>query len=305
MWVRKNEKLPSDDNPMIKFRCPNCGQGYQVQPSYAGKKARCPICKAIITVPKQTNSADNRLHSILDPHLFDIPKDIFSKNQDQLVSLPTQPATLPVEQQEIPAETLEQIQKFRQEVGVEKPELESVRKLPWLIDIFLYPVSKPALTILGIAVGIPFLLHILVVFLGAIALVFPPMLVFFTLFAVIRYIIDFILSMYIYWYVCECIRDSAAGNIRAPEIIGITPGLWELGGQFLKIILCFAFFLSPPIVYFSYISKFDVIFWILCACSVFFFPMGLLSIVMFNSIEGLNPLRVIRCLLYTSPSPRD
>ena len=183
---------------------------------------------------------------------------------------------------------------------IEDAQLEVKRKLPWLIDIFLYPTSAPGLTILGIVIGVPFLLHILVKFLGLFSLVFPPMLVFLALFAAIRVIVSFVLILYMYWYVCECIRDSAGGGIRAPETISITPGLGELLWQFLKIVGCLAFFSLPTLIYyFSHTREFDMIFWALCACSIFFFPMGLLSVIIFDSLRGLNPILIIGSIFST------
>src|SRR5437764_6136 len=35
---------------MIQFRC-QCGTQLQVQDAYAGKKAKCPNCQAMLTVP--------------------------------------------------------------------------------------------------------------------------------------------------------------------------------------------------------------------------------------------------------------
>lgn len=269
---------------VIKFHCKSCGQKISVPKIHAGKRGKCPKCKSIVVVPKveDTRPVASQINSILD-----IPQK-------------SKAASQPTSQEGVSDGTLEDLQRFREKLGIEKAGPVVERKLPWLIDIFLYPLSKSGLTILGIVITVPFLLHALVKFLGLFTLVFPPMLVFFAAFAIIRLIVSFVLVLYMYWYVCECIRDSADGGLRAPETLGSTPGLGELLWQFLKIGGCLAFFSLPILVYyFSHTRGFDMIFWVLCACSIFFFPMGLLSVIIFDSLRGLNPILIIGSIFST------
>jgi hypothetical protein len=35
----------------MRFDCPSCGRTLNVKDEYAGKKARCPGCKEVLTVP--------------------------------------------------------------------------------------------------------------------------------------------------------------------------------------------------------------------------------------------------------------
>ncbi|NIM16607.1 MAG: hypothetical protein GTO45_31890, partial [Candidatus Aminicenantes bacterium] len=106
-------------------------------------------------------------------------------------------------------------------------------------------------------------------------------------------IIGVLFGMYFYWYLCECIRDSADGGIRAPETMGSTPGLGELFAQSYKAFICFAFFVLPVLLYLTYTRRTDAIFWALTAFWIFFFPMGLLAVVMFDSLAGLNPVVIV------------
>jgi len=49
---------------MIKFNCPACSKNIAVQDEHAGKKARCPQCKSIFTIPtldSQEQSAEEKL----------------------------------------------------------------------------------------------------------------------------------------------------------------------------------------------------------------------------------------------------
>ena len=42
----------------MKFSCPACGKTLNVRDEYAGKKARCPGCKEVLTVPHSPEAAD-------------------------------------------------------------------------------------------------------------------------------------------------------------------------------------------------------------------------------------------------------
>ena len=41
---------------MITFECTQCGQKYNVQDEYAGKKVRCKSCQAVNTIPSAGGS---------------------------------------------------------------------------------------------------------------------------------------------------------------------------------------------------------------------------------------------------------
>jgi hypothetical protein len=65
--------------------------------------------------------------------------------------------------------------------------------------------------------------------------------------------------------------------------------------QYLTLLACYAFFFGPAVFYrsYTYLSEVEsnsVIFWSLLAYGVFFFPMGILAVIMFDSINGLNPI---------------
>jgi DNA-directed RNA polymerase subunit RPC12/RpoP len=276
---------------MIRFHCENCGRKFSVPQTKAGKKGRCPKCKNIVVVPKveDTKSIANQTRagaseisskdSILDSRLFDVPQE-------------SGMAGHPAAQGDVSDKAFEDMQKLQGGVGISKVESEPVpqRNLPWIIDIFLYPASKPGLTFLGIIIGIPLLFRLIVRLLGAFTLRFPPMLVFLVLFAAIGLIVNILLALYMYWYICECIRDSAAGGLRAPETISTTPGLGDMFLQLIRVLVCFVFFAAPVLIYVHYAQKTDFIFWLLLACAVLFLPMGLLAVVMFDSFSALNPI---------------
>ena len=113
------------------------------------------------------------------------------------------------------------------------------------------------------------------------------------------FILSLLLFLYLYWYFCECIRDSAHGGIRAPETLANTPGLSDLLWQFLRTIGPLAVFAAPTLIYYGYARQTDTVFWALLAFGVFVFPMALLAVVMFDSFAGLNPILIASSLLST------
>lgn len=96
---------------------------------------------------------------------------------------------------------------------VDRTEQTGERPLPWLLDIFLYPTNAPGLV------------HILVFLIGPILI---SLLDRFVLSHAYHYgrlvsaILYIFLIGYFFFYFSECIRDSAAGEIRAPETLDST-----------------------------------------------------------------------------------
>ncbi len=290
---------------------------------YAGKKGRCPKCNNTFVIPKGKTSfaaaiqADPASEKIApkafgpDPHLFDLPKEEIADTQSS-------------SQQFAHDGTSEELEKLQESLRKVEPEPVPERKLPWPIDILLYPINKSGLTMLVIFIGIPLLMEIFVKALFLLTVGFPPFYVFALLFLVISLLINIIIRLYRYWYVSECIQDSANGQIRASETIANTPGLWELFLLFLRMYACIIV-LSAPIYYyllnskgiersfsslFSFtlfflwivvteVGKSGITFHVLLFLAVFLFPMTILSVVMFGSLRGLNPVLIVRSLLCT------
>ncbi len=269
---------------------------------YAGKKGRCPRCNNTFIIPKgktsfaaaiQASPASEKITPKAlspDPRLFDMPKEMGAAGQ-------------PSGQQLVSDSTLDDEQVLRQAMMVGRIEHEPPpeRKRPWFIDIFLYPTNKSGLTMIGIIIGIPILFGLVFAFMFFLAFIFPPMLilmpVLWMLGLIFGFIIGLIFGMYYYWYLCECVRDSAEGGIRAPETVGETPGLGELISQTWKTVVCFLFFALPVFIYLLYTARIDWIFWSLLAFGVFLFPMGLLAVIMFDSLSALNPAIIIGSIL--------
>ena len=87
--------------------------------------------------------------------------------------------------------------------------------------------------------------------------------------------------------------------MRAPETLANTPGLGELLWQWFRTVICLAVFAAPTLIYYGYTKQTDTVFWALLACGLFFFPMCLLAVVLFDSFSGLNPILLIGSIFST------
>ncbi|HUW19045.1 MAG TPA: hypothetical protein VMW16_07070 [Sedimentisphaerales bacterium] len=272
---------------MIKFDCKSCGREIRVPEIHAGKKGKCPKCNSPILVPHienqaaigQTNAAASKAapkNPYADLSLLDIPEAHKTRAQPTSHGAP-------------PDEALKQLQKLEQLIKPQEAKTLAKRKFPWLIDIFLYPISTPGLIILMIVVGIPLLIDGLAMLLGVFAF----------LLAIPGLVIKIVIFLYMYWYFSECIRDSADGGIRAPDVLVNAPSIGDMLSQTLTIGGTLAFFVAPMAVYHLYAKTTDTAFWLLLAYAVLFFPMGLLAVIMFDSLSGLNPLLLVGSMFST------
>jgi DNA-directed RNA polymerase subunit RPC12/RpoP len=264
------------ESTIIEFHCEKCGRRISAPRDHAGKKAVCPKCKSTFIIPAAqfTDSAETQndsggliAHSIDSSHeltLIDVPEEYKLKDE-------------PAVQSEVPEQAIDQQQ------GSKETESSEQRKLPWIIDIFLYPTSMPGLIHLMFFMGAQLVLYFLN---------------FLLVFGLLILILRVLIVLYIYWYFTECIRDSAAGRIRAPEAFA-TSSLGDMWSQTQHIIGCYLIFAGPLGFYVLWTQRVDTLFWIFLAYGAFFFPMGLLACVMFDSIRGLNPVILLGSIFST------
>ena len=310
------QEQAGDGGSVIRFGCKSCGQKIRVPQSLAGKKGKCPKCKGIIIIPasqdfaqvsNRNNPANLKISSNksgLDPSLFDIPQ--------------TDTSNLSPAKDDVFDESLQAMAGYQIAGRQDKAEQTGERKFPWLIDIFLYPTGVHGLAMLGILVGGPLLIDMVAWFLSFLAARFLPFIVFAVFFATIGGIVKFIFFLYAYWYLCECIRDSAAGNVRAPDVLVNSPGLVEILLQILRLLVCFIIFWGPAIAFTGFtvliitvtlahgvspssivlpeISRLSLL---LLIYAFFFFPMGLLAVVMFDSLRAMNPILIVGSIIST------
>ncbi len=232
---------------IIKFHCKNCGQKIRVPQIHAGKKGKCPKCKNIIVIPKVQTS-----NSVTEPANFEH------------------------------TQTAEYDQELEEE-SAEDAESATQCKLPWLVDIFLYPISTSGMVHLAILSFLPRMLLPL----GHLNWHHPP------IFG-LGFLVIFI--GYLLYCLSDCIRDSANGGRRAPNI-DISPtvllNMGELISPVLKAFVCTAVCLGPLLAYFIITRRTNLIFWLLVTYGIFFLPMVLLAVVLFDSLRALNPILII------------
>jgi ribosomal protein S27E len=253
-----------DADSFVRFCCANCGHKSTVSAQYAGRKIRCPKCYDVIFIPASEEAGTK--YSDYDLNLLDIE-----------------------EQKIIQSQQVNQCDTFEEE-PCKKAESPRQRKFPWFIDIFLYPFSKPGLKHLVVFIGVK-------PFFALLVRILPEMLYY--LVGVAGLITYVLVLLYLYWYIAECVRDSAGGWVRAPQGFGGLPAMSDMFGQMANIIGCLLVFFGPFIFYMFAARKADVIFWLLLIYAVLFFPMGLLSVVMHDSARGLNPHLLISSIRRT------
>jgi hypothetical protein len=271
---------------MIEFTCNTCGQKFSAPESRAGKKGRCPKCRNVVSIPdvrksesalKQKNSSgpqDGPRYSAFDLTLLEVPQ--IGEAQEKQTGGSGQATG--------------QTSRIKESLGQEEDESGDKRRLPWLIDIFLYPANKSGLAILGIIIAIRWFSIIVIRSLGYTTPALSPSVVIVVPLISISILVRVILYLYFYWYLCECVRDSAEGGLRAPETINRTPGLGEML-WLLRSFVSLLLFAGPVLGYYFSAHKTDTAFWILFVFGVLFLPMSFLAFVMFDSVlSSLNPV---------------
>ena len=303
---------------MVRFCCEHCGGKISVQDKYIGKRGKCPECGAIVVIPTQSTvitfhcqSCDRKINVpksyagkeaqcpnckdrfIIPTTDFDISPSPQSPSaqstpSDEALTFPDVPLEYkllnqPPARSYRPQEVFESEREYEITSPAEETASATQRHLPWQIDIFLYPTSTPGLVHLAFFIGAQLVLSFLSL------MFFMGLLIF---------LLSILIGLYMYWYITECIRDSAAGRIRAPEAFAIS-GAGDMFSQWLHIAGCYLIFVGPVGLYFLWTRRMDTLFWVLLAYGVFFFPMGLLACVMFDSIRGLNPVLLLASIFST------
>jgi len=168
---------------------------------------------------------------------------------------------------------------------------EQTRKLPWFIDIVLYPISISGVIHLVIFAFLPTL------FLSACRLEFWS--AYYSFSQVFRAAILVVGVGYLLYYLAVCIRDSAAGGLRAPDIntqwAQFDAG--DLSAQLLYTFLCCVICFGAAAIYFILTRRTSILFWILAGAGIFTFPMLFLATALFGSVRALNPKLVFGSIL--------
>ena len=282
--MNESEISQESGGSVIRFHCKHCQQKIRVPKIHAGKKIKCPKCKNVIVVPKAESTGAAAPQTT--------PGDSAGASKDAAFAL----TFLDIPQEDKAADqrpaadkTSDDLRELEEEIKTDEAEPIPKRKLPWPIDIFLYPISTPGLTILAIIVVITLLIDF-------VTTLFGPFGIFIWALGLVP---NVVLFLYMYWYLCRCIHDSAEGGLRAPDVLVNAPSLGDMGWQTMRIAGCLAFFCAPVLFYHQHTERTDIVFWFLLAYAAFFFPMGLLAVIMFDSFAGLNPLLLIGSIFST------
>ena len=175
--------------PFVRFNCENCGYKSTVSASYSGKNIRCPNCNYIIFIEKPESSGTTQpsaKHSAYDSSLLNIQEQNILKHQQMREYIATEQAYEEEDEEEWPQE----------------PDPATQRKIPWFIDIFLYPFNWPGLKHLALFILVPPLFDILAIYL-------PSIFVYLVIIA--GFFVHGLIFLYLYWYLAECVRESAGG----------------------------------------------------------------------------------------------
>ena len=287
---------------MITFNCEHCGHKVSSRDENAGKGGRCPRCAGQVTVPERSIVVnfvcENCGEKISAIHTRGGKEGKCPKCRTtlavpvahDLTLLDTEKLEEIKRQQRERADMVEQADEVDPELDAESSqevELVDERKLPWFIDIFLYPLSTPGLIHLAIFISVLPAISLLQ------SLVPVQLYMFFWLGG---WIIKVFIFLYMYWYIAACIRDSAAGWARAPEGLGAIPDFEDLFWQGVNVIGCFGILFGPALLYAWIAGDAGLVFWMLSGLAIFLYPMALLAAVMFDSPGAIGPALVFRSI---------
>jgi len=176
---------------------------------------------------------------------------------------------------------------------IEEPQLAVKRKLPWILGVFLYPISASGGVHLGVFVILPLIFSFVV---GKLGSFLAPILGYGTGYVMAFLTVPFYIVFYSYvvYYITDCVIDSSKGNFRAPDItVSDTVDAGDFVGKVFLLVGCAAICFWPAAVYYILREEKGWAFWLLLAGGVFFFPMALLRGSLFDSYDALNPISII------------
>jgi DNA-directed RNA polymerase subunit RPC12/RpoP len=278
---------------MIHVECPRCGQQFTAPDGQTGTETRCPRCKDRITISPESALGP----SIISEELLAAPPSPAdatgarapqnSRNQRsvapsdaldrQLLDVP------PTTGGDTRLSDAEVLAKFKFKPAA---EYTGERRLPWLLDILLYPANAAGLMNLAIIVCIPVLLT------GLQRVVFLPFL------GLMFFLARLAIAVYAAWYWAECTADSAKGGTRAPQLLDAA-GYGDKWSRVSYLLTVYALFVLPVVLYLVYGGRNAAVVGILFAWALVFFPMGLLAMVVLDGLYVLNPLFLLGAIRRT------
>ena len=161
---------------------------------------------------------------------------------------------------------------------------EVERKLPFIVDIFLYPLNVSGIVNMGLFLFTPLLIGVVY------SLVLNGIFLVGDFFALFLFALFF---GYILYYLRLCVIGSSKGHLRAADVAYWQwPDKSELLSQFGMTLASIAVCFCPASLYFVLTERADIVFWFLFVPGFFFFPMCFLRVCLFDSFDSLNPVSI-------------
>jgi len=285
-------------NNTIRFHCECCGQEIHVAAEHAGEQVECPKCKKVVVFPVPVDKSDSVpvVRCLTCGRDLKVPENfkerlIECSECGAYVDLQSKKALAAdkedaIQLSDVPEDDFQGRIRPLQEKAEQQNDEVGRRKLPWPIDILLYPASFKGIIIIGIFLASRLL--------GGLDR-------FFWVFGYVTGFVQFLVGAYIYWYFIECVRDSAEGGLRAPVTITVETSFGDMIWRSLSVLACCVFFFGPEIIYKTYTTFTNTplnnfVLWSLRSFGIFFCPMGILAVIRFDSLSGLNPVLIVRSI---------
>lgn len=158
--------------------------------------------------------------------------------------------------------------------------------------VLTFPFSGPGLSVITIYTLVPFL-WVLLLFVTP--LFIRNAMFFFGL------LVKALIALSAIWYLAICIRAGAEGQTKAPAVFEFSQddSFWDWLRQFLLILITVALCFFPAVVLKRCGLISEPVFWMIQGIGLFFLPMLLLAVVMFDTINALNPILITASIFST------
>lgn len=187
------------------------------------------------------------------------------------------------------------LQRMAAEPVIEEPDVVIEGEPPeepafW--RVFTYPVNGPGLSVIAIYAGVPYLW---------VLLLYPLPLMLRNAAFLAGLLVKGAVALSSFWYLTVCIRASAEGQIKAPNVFEYSQddSLFDWLRQFFLIAVTVSLCIAPAFVVRHYLQINDAVFWTILGTGLFLLPMSLLAMVIFDTIRALNPILIIASIFST------
>jgi hypothetical protein len=268
----------------IRLSCGSCGRNIRVPKSFAGRQGKCPKCNNVFIISTLVASAPSQED---EPIRMKRDYDLSTESDRPIYKAPDLPHRM------APEPVAEGPGKL--------PEAEPAKEPATFLDVLAFPFSLSGV------------IHLII-------FSFAPLVIFFfqlTLFTFCCYgqfvgigaII--LLASYFYYYLIQCVIAAAKDERRAPDVSNEDiPTFGDLIRRLLLFVSSSVICFLPAIIYIiddlfiGFTGQMRAvepppIMNIWCLVGVFFFPMFLLAVAMFDSLMALNPILIISSIFST------